>query len=94
ALSNYGADEASKMVFNPDRKMYEATLQLKQGYYNYCYVTKLANEQKVFEFTEGNLWDTENNYTILVYYRTIGGRADELVGVTQINSLTGRNGGF
>jgi hypothetical protein len=29
-----------------------------------------------------------------VYYRTIGGRADELVGVTQINSLTGRNGGF
>lgn len=94
ALSNYGADEASKMVFNPDRKMYEATLLLKQGYYNYCYVTKLPNEQKVFEFTEGNLWDTENNYTILVYYRTIGGRADELVGVTQINSLTGRNGGF
>jgi hypothetical protein len=43
-----------------------------------------------FDQTEGNLWETENNYTIFVYYRPLAGRADELIGITSVNSLTGR----
>ncbi len=92
-LTNYGMDENAKMVYNASKGVYETTLFLKQGYYNYTYVTIDKTDSKPsYEFTEGNFWDTENGYTILVYYRSIGGRADELIGITRINSLTGRSG--
>ncbi|NII25738.1 DUF5103 domain-containing protein [Pseudoflavitalea sp. X16] len=92
-LTNYNLDDSAKMVFNTERGVYERSLFLKTGYYDYCYATVDRNDKKrlpSFEFTEGNYWESENNYTILVYYRPLGGRADELVGVTTVNSLTGR----
>jgi hypothetical protein len=72
--------------------VYEGTLFLKQGYYNYTYVSLNANEKKPqrysFASTEGNFNTTENNYTILVYYRAFGARADELIGFAQLNTLS------
>ena len=38
-LTNYGLDEKAKMVFNPDKGVYETDLLLKNGYYNYDYIT-------------------------------------------------------
>jgi hypothetical protein len=83
------------MVYNTETGAYERSLFLKQGYYDYCYATIDRNDKKrlpSFDFTEGNYWETENNYTILVYYRQLAGRADELVGIATVNSLTGRQG--
>ena len=94
-LTNYNLNEDAKMQFNNEKGVYETSLFLKQGYYDYCYVTidKTARKKTaVFDFTEGNYWETENEYTILVYYRQLAGRADELVGFTRVNSLTGRQG--
>jgi hypothetical protein len=94
-MTNYNLNDSAKMVFNADTRVYERTLFLKQGYYNYNYVTIDQNDRKraaSYEFTEGNYWDTENDYMILVYYRALAGRADELVGITHVNSLTGRKG--
>jgi hypothetical protein len=83
------------MEYNAEKGVYERALFLKQGYYDYCYATIDRKDPKrlaSFEFTEGNYWESENNYTILVYYRQLAGRADELVGVANVNSLTGRQG--
>jgi hypothetical protein len=94
-LSNYGKDPQSKMVFNAQRGVYETSMWLKQGYYDYGYALKEGEGVKaVFSMdkTEGNYWETENNYTILVYYRSLGGRSDELVGVARLNSLLSRQG--
>ena len=92
-LTNYGDIDSARMHFNTEKGMYETSLFLKQGYYDYCYVTKeTPASSPSFEFTEGNYWDTENNYTLLVYYRPIGGRADELIGYSRFNSLNGRQG--
>ncbi|HYE53519.1 MAG TPA: type IX secretion system plug protein domain-containing protein, partial [Chitinophagaceae bacterium] len=94
-FTNYGMDDSAKMRFNADKGVYETSLFLKQGYYDFSYVTldrKGSNRQFSFDETEGNYWESENEYTILVYYRELGGRADQLVGVTKINSLTGRPG--
>lgn len=92
-LTNYGDMDSAKMRYNEQEGMYETTLFLKQGYYDYSYVTKDDNNANPsFELTEGNFWDTENNYTILVYYRPLGGRADELIGFTRINSISSRQG--
>ncbi|MEO5683794.1 MAG: DUF5103 domain-containing protein [Chitinophagaceae bacterium] len=91
-LTNYGANDKAKMVYNTTKGVYETDLLLKNGYYNYDYVTiDKQGGPASFDLTEGNLWDTENNYTILVYYRGINGRVDELIGITRINSYTGRN---
>jgi hypothetical protein len=94
-LTNYNLNDSAKLTFNTDTRVYERTLFLKQGYYNYNYVTVDQADRKraaSYENTEGNFWDTENDYTILVYYRALAGRADELVGITHVSSLTGRKG--
>ncbi len=93
ALTNYSFNEAARLKFNEEKGVYETSFFLKNGYYDYCYVTIDRNSSKPqasFEFTEGNYWESENTYTILVYYRPLGGRADELIGMTKVNSLTGR----
>ncbi len=38
-LTNYLPGEHSRMDFNEEKGIYEKTLFLKQGYYNYSYVT-------------------------------------------------------
>ncbi len=89
-LTNYEQDEASRMVFNETTGVYEKALYLKQGYYNYSYVTltdkKQAGVLPSLENTEGNYWNTENGYMIMVYFRPFGARADELIGFARINS--------
>jgi hypothetical protein len=94
-LTNYELNDSTKMVYNAEKGVYETTLFLKQGYYDYMYLTKDRNNRNQtpsFDATEGNLWETENNYLILVYYRALGGRVDELVGLARVNSLRDRRG--
>lgn len=86
---NGGLSDSSKMEFNEVDGIYQKSFLLKQGYYSYTYVTKdnnKVNAQPDFTFTEGNFWESENDYTIFVYYRSLSGRHDELVGISNINS--------
>ena len=89
-LNQFEVDDSTKMEFNPERGAYEKTLLLKQGFYNYSYVTLSDKNREgnipIFENTEGNHWGTENNYIVLVYYRSFAGRADELIGFASLNS--------
>jgi len=84
-FNNYEKNENSRMVFNSGEGVYEKTLLLKQGYYNYCYLTQSTKDGSV-NFTDQNFWDTENEYTVLVYYKPLSGRSDELISVTSFNS--------
>ena len=89
-LSNYDLREQNKMTWNAEKRVYETTLFLKQGYYDYTYVTISHSDparRASYETTEGNFWETENDYRILVYYRAMGGRYDELIGMVRLNSL-------
>lgn len=89
-LTNYTPDQTSKMDFNEEKGVYEKALYLKQGYYNYSYVTlpdkKQTGNTISLDNTEGNYWGTENGYMIMVYFRPFGARADELIGFTRVNS--------
>lgn len=88
AFTNGVLDESNKLIFNEEKGAYEITKLLKQGYYTYTYVTKENNPKKMADvaITDGNYWETENDYTIFVYYRSLSARHDELVGITSINS--------
>jgi len=96
-MNKYNLDDSSAMTYNADKGAYEKTLYLKQGYYSYAYVTRDAqnpNSIAMTELTEGDYWETENDYTVLIYYRSLSGRHDELIGVSSINSLNSRRVGF
>lgn len=74
-------DEEFKMKYNPETRLYSLTLPLKQGSYNYQYVAVKDGETKgTTELVEGNKYETQNEYTISVYYRSPTGRADRLIG--------------
>ncbi|MDB5232346.1 MAG: hypothetical protein JWN76_3151 [Chitinophagaceae bacterium] len=87
-FTNYQLTDQYKMDYNAEKGVYEKTLFLKQGYYTYAYATTPLTGKLFpdFSFTEGNYWETENDYTILIYYQPLSGRHDELVGVATVNS--------
>lgn len=90
-ISNYGKDPAAKMVFNPEKQVYEGVMYLKQGYYDYVYgLYDPASKRFEMEATEGNVWETENTYLVLIYFRELGGRYDQLLGVQAVNSQFAR----
>jgi hypothetical protein len=92
-LTNYGDDKDAKMEFNAEKGVYESNLFLKQGYYDYQYaVRQMINGKVSFNSSiiEQDAWETENNYMVLVYYRELGGRSDQLLAIRQINSQFNR----
>ena len=81
-----------KMTYHSETGEYEAALLLKQGYYNYRFV-QLTGEKTsagipiaTTQHTDGNFYQTKNEYLIMVYYKEPGGRYDRLVGVRSIES--------
>jgi Domain of unknown function (DUF5103) len=94
-MTSYKIDDSTKLQFNADKGVYEKTLLLKQGFYSYTYATKdrkIKNAKPVSTITDGDYYETEDLYTILVYYKSLGGRHDELVGAVTINSRTNQFG--
>lgn len=93
-LTNFEQNDESKMEYNAEKGVYEKALFLKQGFYNYSYVTLTDRTDEgivpSLENTEGNYWGTENAYMVLVYFRPFGARADELVGFANVNSAFAR----
>ncbi len=87
AFSNFQCHTDCKMKYNYALKGYEASIFLKQGYYNYEYVLQRDNDKSADDFfAEGMHQETENDYAILVYFRRQGSWVDELVCVRRINS--------
>ena len=68
------------MQYNAENKCYYLYAYLKQGGYNYMYYVKGANEKLSLLLLEGSHWQTDNEYTIDVYFRPFGARYDRLVG--------------
>ncbi len=80
----------NEMIYSAERQQYEKSLMLKQGSYNYQYLC-VSNQSKVglSHPVEGDYHQTENEYSIYVYYHPMGARYDRLIGVTTIrNAMT------
>ena len=93
ALTNNILDSNALMRFDGKLGFYQKTLLLKQGYYSYNYVLRdLETNQEIpismndYTETEGNHWETENNYSIFIYYRSPSARHDQIIGFVTVNS--------
>jgi len=87
-LTNYEYTDSLKMIYNPDKRIYETHLLLKEGYYNYTYVAVDKSNPAIHTELDGNYYEAENLYTILVYYRSFTDRSDQLIGVATLDSRT------
>jgi len=77
-------DEKYKMRYNEEEKIYELEVKLKQGYYSYQYLTLHSDGTLYHVPSEGNFYQTENMYQMLIYYRGNSDVADRLVGYQQV----------
>ncbi len=78
--------QENKMIYNNNTDLYEATLLLKQGFYNYTYVTANDLFQVNTHAIEGSFYQTENKYTVIVYYRKFGELYDQVIGIGNASS--------
>jgi hypothetical protein len=87
-LSDWQCTPENKMTYNSALKLFEGTLMLKQGFYDYQYVYVDKDSQKIDNaFLEGSHVETENDYQVFVYYRGFSSRYDRLIGYRIINSV-------
>ncbi len=85
-FNNYSLNDENKMSYNKDNGNMEATIKMKQGFYNYKYVLKQEDGSIDLNTVSGNFHFTENNYLILVYYRNFGDLYDSIIGIGSANS--------
>jgi hypothetical protein len=87
-FNNYSLTPEFKMDYNPKKGIYEKALLIKQGFTNFEYVA--VDRKGAIDYenaVDGNFYQTENDYTILVYYRENTDRYDRVVGKGNANSL-------
>lgn len=85
-FNNYALEETNKLTFNEETGFYEATRLFKQGFYNYKYILLNPDGSVNDGIISGDFDETENQYTVVAYYRELGGRYDRVVGAGSANS--------
>ncbi|MCK5781432.1 MAG: DUF5103 domain-containing protein [Flavobacteriales bacterium] len=86
AFNDWRFEEENRLKYNKRKDVFETEILLKQGYFDYKYVV-LDNDGEFHpDLISGSFYQTENNYTIFVYYRSMSSRFDRVVGFYQIRS--------
>ncbi len=87
-FNNYSLIPEYKMDYNEKNGVFEKAILIKQGFTNYQYT--IADKKGAIDAEnaiDGNFYQTENDYTVLVYYRENLDRYDKVIGKGDANSL-------
>ncbi|MCW5520128.1 DUF5103 domain-containing protein [Aureitalea sp. L0-47] len=87
-FNNWTIDGSTYMAYDDYSDSYRVSRLFKQGFYNYKYVLVDRDGSVDEGAISGNFWQTENEYTVLVYYRAPGARFDRIIGMGVGNSTT------
>jgi hypothetical protein len=80
-FNNYALTPENKMEYNSEKGIYEKAILIKQGFTNFEYSAVKPNGTIDLENAiDGNFYQTENEYTVLVYYRENTDRYDHIIG--------------
>jgi len=91
AYNDWQLTAENKMTYNKKTRTYEAKILLKQGFYNYSYVSLNKSFQINTHAIGGSYYQTENNYTVIVYFRRYGERYDQVIGIGSASSENLKN---
>ncbi|APZ46499.1 DUF5103 domain-containing protein [Polaribacter reichenbachii] len=81
AFNNFKIDENAKMEYDFKDLSYKGSILLKQGFYNYTFATVDKYNKVDTNAINGNFYQTENQYTVIAYYKPFGGLYDRVIGV-------------
>lgn len=85
-FSDWRCMPETRMAYNPATYQFETEVLMKQGVYDYQFVVNKKDGTGLDETRlEGSHYETENYYTILVYFSPPGARSDELIGISHVN---------
>ncbi len=90
-FNNWTIDETTYMKYDKQTDSYRNERLFKQGFYNYKYVLVDRDGSIDEGAVSGNFWQTENDYTVLVYFRDLGARFDRIIGMGTANSININN---
>ena len=88
-FNNYSLSPDYKMDYNTEKGIFEKALLIKQGFTSFQYTIaddkgNIDNENAI----DGNFYQTENDYSVIVYYRENNDRYDRVIGKGSANSTT------
>jgi len=87
-FNNYALTAENKMEYNPEKAIYEKAILIKQGFTNFEYLAVKPNGSIDSENAiDGNFFQTENEYTVLVYYKEDTDRYTRIIGKGTASSL-------
>lgn len=87
-FNNNCISEENKMEYDEKKGTYHKAMMIKQGFTNYEYTISDAEGNLDPENAiDGNFIQTENEYTILVYYRENNQRYDRIIGQGSASSI-------
>ncbi len=87
-FNNYSTTPEFKMDYNSKDGLYEKAVLIKQGFVNYQYI--VATDKGTIEqekAIDGNFYQTENDYYVVVYYKGSSDRYEKAIGLGTANSL-------
>ena len=86
-FNNYSVSPEDKMDFNAAKNIFEKAILIKQGFTNFQYqIADGKGNIDAESAIDGNFWQTENEYGILVYYRENNDRYERVIGKATANS--------
>jgi hypothetical protein len=91
-FTDYQLLDKWKLQYDAVADLYWLDVPMKQGFYNYSYLAVDRNNPADRQQLDGDYWETENLYTILIYYKSLTDRNDQLIGMTTIRSRADQPG--
>lgn len=87
-FNNHATIPEYQLEYNKEKGVYEKAILIKQGFTNYRY-TIADGQGKIDQSNaiDGNFYQTENDYLVIVYYRENGQRYDRVIGRGSASSL-------
>ncbi|MBO5052639.1 MAG: DUF5103 domain-containing protein [Muribaculaceae bacterium] len=85
--TQFRIDDTSKMIYDNETGRYTKAMLLKQGAYSYQYIARDQRTGRIStSITEGNHYETSNQYDMRLYHRIPGERYDRLIGASSFKT--------
>ena len=85
AFNNFEIDDETELTYNFDDSTYRGSVLMKQGFYNYTFATVDEFGNVNTNEINGSFFQTENQYTVIVYFKPFGSLYDRVIGMGSVS---------
>ena len=90
-FNDFNENNHYKLSFDSSINSFTGSFLFKQGFYNYKYASKIDLNSNKLKNIENNFWQTENLYTVLIYFKKNYEKFFRVIGFNTLNSTSIKN---